>query len=244
MGIHGKLSLACQTLQGFLFEIAGLVLAQIVEELPLEDEEAAVDVFVQDGLFFPGSNLACLVRAHSAKAAGHTHTCEGAYAAGLLVEAHESVNVDIRHTVSVGDHEAIRVDVAGNSLQAPTLEGLCARVAECHAPVFNLACVRGDVPGFQGNREIRVPSVVVGKVLFDDFALVAQWENEVVVAKAAVDVHDVPQNGSSANFDHGLGLDRGLFAQPCALATAHDYDFHEKFSAKPLACRQGRAPPP
>jgi hypothetical protein len=51
---------------------------------------------------------------------------------------------------------------------------------------------------------------VVGEVLLDDVALVAEADHEVVEAVVAVDLHDVPQDRPLADLDHRLGLGGGL----------------------------------
>ena len=53
---------------------------------------------------------------------------------------------------------------------------------------------------------------VVCKVFFDDIALVAAANDEVIDAMMGVNLHDVPQDGLAPDLDHGLGLDVGFFA--------------------------------
>ena len=53
---------------------------------------------------------------------------------------------------------------------------------------------------------------VVGKVLFDEVALVAATDDEVGDAVVRIHLHDVPQDGLATDFDHGLGAGRGFFA--------------------------------
>lgn len=149
------------------------------------------------------------------------------------MEVDELVDVDVGHAVTVGDHEAVGIDVAGHALQAAALEGLLAGVAQGHAPVLDLAGMGGDGAAAQVHGEVRVADVVVVEILFDVFALVAQGQDEVLEAEAGIDVHDVPEHGPPADLDHGLGFDDGLFPQPGALAAAHDDDFHTASACPP-----------
>lgn len=55
------------------------------------------------------------------------------------MELQQLVQVDIRHAVAVGDHEAVAVDILGNAFDAAALEGFLAGVAERHPPVLDMA---------------------------------------------------------------------------------------------------------
>ncbi len=55
---------------------------------------------------------------------------------------------------------------------------------------------------------------VVGEVLFDQVALVAAADNEVVNTVLRIYLKNVPKDGPTADFDHRLGAYAGFFAQP------------------------------
>ena len=59
---------------------------------------------------------------------------------------------------------------------------------------------------------------VVGEVFLDDVALVSAADDEVVDAVLGVELEDVPEDGSAADFDHGLGAEGGFFTEACAEA--------------------------
>ena len=150
------------------------------------------------------------------------------------MELDEFIDVDIRHAVSVGDHEAIGIDVLRHAFKAAALERFLPRVAECHAPVFDLPGMGGNVPALQINGIIRVLDVVIVKVLLNHLALVAEGQNKVLVAKAVINFHDVPENRASADFNHRFRFDRGFLAQSRALAAAHDDYFHGNHGEPPV----------
>ena len=116
----------------------------------------------------------------------------------------------------------------GNALEAATLLRFLPGVAQGHAPVRNGIGVGGNVAALEVNRKIRIADVVVVEILLDDLALVTKGQDKILEAKARIDGHDVPEHGPSADLDHGLGFDRGFFAQTSTLAAAHDDDFHSK----------------
>ena len=66
-----------------------------------------------------------------------------------------------------------------------------------------VAHVEADIGAVEG---------VVTEELLDQVALVAAADHEIGQAMGQVDLHDVPEDGPPADFDHGLGADRALFA--------------------------------
>ena len=67
---------------------------------------------------------------------------------------------------------------------------------------------------------------VVGEVLFDHIALVAQADHEVIDSIVGIDLHDVPKNRLAADFDHWLGAQVGFFTDAGAKAPGEDDGFH------------------
>lgn len=60
---------------------------------------------------------------------------------------------------------------------------------------------------------------VVGKIFFDNVALVAAANDEVIDTMVGVGLEDVPQDGLATDLDHGLGLGVGFFADAGTQAT-------------------------
>ncbi|CAI8332899.1 MAG: Uncharacterised protein [Gammaproteobacteria bacterium] len=52
---------------------------------------------------------------------------------------------------------------------------------------------------------------VVRKILFDHIALIATTNNKFVNAMSRVNLHHMPKDWHSSNFDHGLRLEASLF---------------------------------
>ncbi len=71
----------------------------------------------------------------------------------------------------------------------------------------------------------RVPLVVAEEVL-DNVPFVAQSKDKFLVPEAGVGLHDMPQDGSITQGQHGLGTELGLFTQPGSLPAAEDYNLH------------------
>jgi hypothetical protein len=68
--------------------------------------------------------------------------------------------------------------------------------------------------------------VIIDKILLDHPALVANSNNELIMAVSGIDLHDMPENGPATNGDHGLGPQAGFFRDSCAAASGEDDNFH------------------
>lgn len=60
-------------------------------------------------------------------------------------------------------------------------------------------------------RNVRGVKEVVCKILFDDVLLVARADDKLVVAVVAVKLHDMEQDGHTAQVHHGLGFELAFF---------------------------------
>ena len=68
---------------------------------------------------------------------------------------------------------------------------------------------------------------VVHKVFLDDVAFIAETYNEFVKAILAIDLHDMPQHGPTANFDHGLWPGFRFFRNACTKTSREKNHFHK-----------------
>jgi len=67
---------------------------------------------------------------------------------------------------------------------------------------------------------------VVCEIFFDNISLIATANDEVVNAMGGVELHDVPEDGFTSDFNHGLWLEMRLFRNAGAEATGKDDCFH------------------
>ena len=95
--------------------------------------------------------------------------------------------------------------------EAAAGSGLFAGVDEGDAPGFGDGVVHGHLVGGHVEGHVGGVQEVVGEVLLDDVALVAAADDEVVDAVRGVELEDVPEDGQTADLDHGLGAKRGFF---------------------------------
>ena len=113
-----------------------------------------------------------------------------------------------------------------NPLQPPTCHRGLTGVDQRHAPrlgilVMYLHTVFGHVEG-----DIRHVQEVIGEVFLDHIALVTTADHEIGDTMSAIDFHNVPQDRTAADFDHGLGTQVAFFGNPRAQTTGKYHGFH------------------
>ncbi len=135
-------------------------------------------------------------------------------------------DIDVADAVAVGEHERLGADVLGQALHpAPGLR-VRTGIQQMDHPVFAVTAVGRDLAGIQLDGQAARPVVVVEEVVLDLLALVAQGDDEFLVALSGIDAHDVPQDRLAADLDHRLGPDGRLFGEPCSQPAGKDGDLH------------------
>ena len=72
----------------------------------------------------------------------------------------------------------------------------------------------GSAAIIEGN--IGMLQVIIIEVLFDLVLLIACTDDEVSKTLCSVDLHDVPKNRPTSDFDHWLRTQVALFRDPCS----------------------------
>ena len=85
---------------------------------------------------------------------------------------------------------------------------------------------------------------VIREIFLDDIALVAKAEDKIADAVAAVDLHDVPQNRTAADFHHRFWPHGGLFGQAGAESACENHCLHvlTRGSGRPAPGRASALP--
>jgi hypothetical protein len=110
--------------------------------------------------------------------------------------------------VPIREAEVLVVPQKGpGPLEATAGHGVLAGVEHGHPPglgvgLVHLHLVLGHVEG-----DVRHVEEVVGEVLLDHVAAVAEADDEVVDARGRVDLEDVPEDRPVADLHHRLGLE-------------------------------------
>jgi hypothetical protein len=128
------------------------------------------------------------------------------------VELQQARDVDVGDAVAVGEHERVVADPLAHSSHAPSRLGIGAGVDQVDDPILGRRRVGLEPAGAEIHGHVGRERVVVGEVLLDHRAEVAEGDDELVVALRRVDVHDVPDHRVPADLDEGLRLDVRLLA--------------------------------
>ncbi len=158
--------------------------------------------------------LLAAVHLQHAEARGGRHGGHGGELAVGAMEGQDLAQVHVGQPVPVGDHEGVPVHVALHALDARAGHGLGTGLGQRDLVVlFIMRVVVHDLAlAAERDGEVVVHLLVVEEVVPDHVTAVTQAKHELAEAVVGVDLHDVPQNGPAADFDHGLGAKVGLFA--------------------------------
>src|SRR5690606_32750818 len=112
------------------------------------------------------------------------------------------------YTVAIGHHERAVANAVGEALEPSTGFRQMSRVHQFNCPVEGFfGVVAPDLPRAHIDSQVAVQRAVVGDVLLDHGALVAEGDHEILQPVVTVVAHDMPQNRTTPDFDHRLRLD-------------------------------------
>ena len=154
------------------------------------------------------------------------HRGHGRVGALVAVKRDESRHVHIRDAVAVGEAEVLVANIRQDTLQAPPGHRLLAGVHQRHPPRLGLRAMDLHVALRQVEGDVARVQVVVGEVLLDQVALVAEADHELLDPMGGVDLHDVPEHRLAADLDHWLGTHSGLLAESRAETAGQDHGLH------------------
>ncbi len=199
---------------------------QVVAHGGREDEEPAVG---------PGSVAAGLlleladpiaIHVERTEAPGRLDGRDGRLGSLAAVEVDQGGDVDVRQPVAVCEAEVLIAQVGQYPLKAPAGHRRLARLDQGDLPGLRFGAVDLHPAAGQVEADVGRVEVVVGEVLLDQIALVAQADHELLDPVGRIELHDVPEDRFAADLDHRLGAHRGLLAQPRAVSPGQDHRLH------------------
>src|SRR5579862_358162 len=219
-----ELAVARQGDDRLLLEHDFRVVRQVIEHAVVAYHEAAVHVALLDPrLFIEGVDGALGVNGQPAEAPGGMHGGDGAYLPAFPVFVDGTLHVNIREAVSVRQEKRLsRGDISPDALDAGGGHRIKAGLGQGDVPVFlPVSAVVLDRRGAAKRKGhiARVPKVVA-EVFLDEFPLVPEAEDEVLVPVVGVYLHDVPQDRVPADWHHRLGAEFRFLAQARAAPAA------------------------
>ena len=164
--------------------------------------------------------------------------------------------VGVGHAIAVGDGELAGVAqvLGGRAADPGPGHGQLAGIGQGHLPVlFVVDRMDREVVRLELDGEVTVHRCIIQEIRLDHFGLVSQAEDEAVKAVMGIGSHDVPEDGTIADGDHGLGANLRLLAQSRPQAAAQNEDGHVRvfsvhryfpcmFPGEPLEGPIGRGP--
>ena len=202
--------------------------SQIVEDLGLEDEVAAVDTEARLPDVLDAGHLAAVARRDEVVAQLRRHAQE----ARDVVVAPEMLELrgqrQVRQPVAVvGKELTLPREVALHRQQPLADTRVRSRVHERDAPVANVAPQQLDLaPSLRQHEVVGVALVVVAEIVLDDVAAVPQTQDEVLVSEVRVVLHHVPQDGTVTDGHDRLRDMLVVVPEPCPQPTAEQNDLH------------------
>lgn len=143
---------------------------------------------------------------------------------GVVVRV-QGLHVEVGDAVPIGHHELIGIEISADAHESFAREGVFASFGKrdfkfAIGPRFVNGCrVRLGI-----QMEVRRKKSVLQEVFLDRIAFVSQAQDESVVAEMRVGLHDVPENRSAADRDHGFGFKFRFFLETGAFSSAKDHD--------------------
>ena len=173
-----------------------------------------------------------------AVAPGRLHRGQGGVPAVPAVEGDEGGDVDVGHAVAVGHAEwLVGIEVGGDALEAAAGECVLAGVDDRDTPGLGGAAMVFDGAVGEVYGDVGAAHGVVEEILLDDEAFVAGADDEMTAAVMGVHLHDVPENGQAADFDHWLGAQVALLGDAGTIPSGQNDDLFHPVTSK--SCSRG-----
>lgn len=207
MDVRTELSLRDHAVHRHAFEY-GAILIDEIDDFGLAHEEAAVDhAAVARTLFAEALHGAAIVRqAQRAVAPRLRHGGERAHRLGRTVPRDQRGNVHVADAVAISEAEGAIEQVAG-AAQAAAGHGVEPGVQDGDLPVLGIAIEPFDRAGPEIDGKVAGPRHVVEEIGADILDLIPAKDHELAKAVMGIDLHDVPQQRTPADFHHRLRRD-------------------------------------
>ena len=183
-----------EPLKGLLDEF--LAFLEVVEDLALESEEAAVDPEVSPADTADVLDEVVVAERDRMKALTRTYADE---AADLVLPV-EVVEVFRQREIGepiavVREEDGIVPEIVPDGVETLADVGVETCVGECDLPVLDVAAAEPDIEAAAGQLEVvRHALVVVEEVSLDEIATITETENELSVTEVRIVLHEMPDD--------------------------------------------------
>ena len=185
-----------------------LVVLDIIDYFRFENKEPAVDKATVTGRLFLKSIDSCLIRnSQSTETPRGLNRCQSRPALVTAMKLDQLSDVNVGDPITISKTEGFSADKILYPLDAAAGHCLVTSIHESDLPWFRMALVRlHAVPGHVKG-DIRSMQKIIGKEFFDNETLVATADDEFVQTIGRIAFENVPENRSTADFDHWLWSD-------------------------------------
>jgi hypothetical protein len=121
-----------------------------------------------------------------------------------MMEREQYLNVDICNPVAISKVEMLVANVALSPFHWPTSHGVSTGVDQGHLRRFGTFIVNNCLVARYVERDIRHVQKIVLKIFLDHLTLIPEANNELVYTAVSIDLHDMPNNWATTDFDHRL----------------------------------------
>src|SRR3989442_1423110 len=224
--IRQQLLLCNQTLEGFNHEF--LAIMDIIEDLPTQHKEAAIDPEIGIGDRLDVGDLTVGTQSDRVEAEVRLYGEEASGLAAPLEHIDELGQAHVGEAVAVIREEDLFIlEVLLHGKQALPDIGRHAGIHERNIPVMNVAVVKlHSLAAVQEREVVRGALAVLEKVVFDDISAITEAQDELLVSEVGIVLHEVPENRPVADGHHWLRHSFGVFPDAGAEAPAEEYDLH------------------
>src|SRR5215472_17886079 len=122
------------------------------------------------------------------------------------VEANGRGNVEVGDSVPVSHTEGIfMLNIVGDPFEPSSRARVVPRIDQGYAPWFGNTLMHLHSVLLHVEGDIRHVEKIIREVFLDQITLVATTDDKVVDSVLRIDLEDVPQDGSPADFYHRFG---------------------------------------
>ena len=138
----------------------------------------------------------------------------------------QSRDVDVADAIPIRKAEILFSEIVLHAAQATSCVGGFASIYQRHAPWLGACLMNFHLVVRHVEGDIRHVQEVIGEVLLDHVAAIAQADDEILDAVRKIDLHDVPKNRLAADLHHRLWPRNGFFSEAGAHAPGEYHGFH------------------
>src|SRR5713226_5664 len=195
-----------------------IVSLKIIKDRWFTNHEAAVDPPFANLWLFSELRYQVAVKNKAAEACRRTHGSHGGHPPVRTMKLEQVQQIYVAHAVTVSDHKSIVFQPGLKPFDAAASVCFQPGVLQMYNPIFTFAIFSFDLAVAKVNRHVPSEAGVVEEKLLNDFAFVTESDNEFFEAVVFIMLHDMPDQRSSTDLDHGLGPDLSFFSEARAYA--------------------------